>query len=108
MLQQQGSAVVNGQLVSQVPAVSQFVTGFMPYSALGAAAPLSIPPGMGLGGVSGSTLQAGAGVTGVANPQAVANAAASPFDPHTSPVPWALGGLALALIALHTLHFRTD
>lgn len=102
MLNQQGTAVVNGQLVSQAPSVSQYVSGFAPYSAVSSSGPLSIPPQMGsMGGTAGTLTP-----TADSNSQAVANAANDPFNSKVSPVVPALVGLALALWALHTIHFR--
>jgi hypothetical protein len=101
MLQQQGSIVVNGQLVSQAPIVSQYVTGYMPYNALGSAGPLTIPPSVGAG-QTGGTLTA----TADSNSQAAANAARDPFNPKVSPVIPALFALGFALFMLHEVHFR--
>jgi hypothetical protein len=105
MLQNQGSVVVNGQLVSQAAGVSQYVNGFAPYSAVSPATPLTIPPMMGSMGGLGNT---GGTITATAdsNAAATANAQADPFNPKVSPVIPALVALALALFFLHAVHFR--
>lgn len=102
MLQTQGTAVVNGQLVAQAAGVSQYVNGFAPYSAVSPAYPLTIPPTMGSFGATGGT------ITGTAdsNAQAAANAKNDPFNPKVSPVIPAILGLGVALFILHAVHFR--
>jgi hypothetical protein len=102
MLQQQGSIVVNGQLVSQAPIVSQYVTGYMPYNALASSGPLTIPPSIGTAGLTTGTLTA----TADSNSQAAANAARDPLNPKVSPVVPALLALGFALFMLHEVHFR--
>lgn len=103
MLNPQGTVVVNGQLVSQAAGVSQYVNGFAPYSAVASAGPLTIPPTVGqMGAMTGGTLTP----TADSNSQAVANASADPWNSKVSPVIPALVGLAVALWALHTIHFR--
>ena len=107
MLQQQGSIVVNGQLVSQAPAVSQYVSGYAPYSAVSSSGPLSLPPTVGGSAVSGGT----AGTltpTADSNAQAAHNAAMDPFNPKVSPVVPALFALGFALFMLHAVHFREE
>ena len=101
MLQSQGSVVVNGQLIGGIPGVSQFVNGYAPYSAVGPSGPLTIPPMMG-GGQTAGTLTG----TADSNAQAVMNARLDPFNPKVSPVIPAIVFLAIALIALHMVHFR--
>lgn len=95
--------VVNGQLIGAVPGVSQYVTGYMPYSAVSPAGPLTIPPSVG-----GMATASGGTLTGTAdsNAQAVSNAKSDPFNPKTSPVIPALVALVVALWALHSIHFR--
>lgn len=102
MLQNQGTAVVNGQLIGGVPGVSQFVNGFAPYSAVGPSGPLTIPPVVGGNGVNAGTLTG----TADSNAQAVMNARLDPFNPKVSPVVPALVFLGVALLALHMVHFR--
>lgn len=106
MLQNQGSVVVNGQLVGQIPGVSQYVSGFAPYSAVAPAGPLTIPPTVGMMATGNGGLTA----TGTAdsNAQAAANAEMDPFNPKKSPVIPALVALALALFMLHAVHFREE
>jgi len=104
MLQQQGSIVVNGQLVSQVPAVSQYVSGFSPYSPVSASGPLTIPPSVGTAGINTGTLTP----TADSNAQATQNAVMDPFNPKVSPVIPALVALGLALFMLHAVHFRDE
>jgi hypothetical protein len=106
MLQNQGSVVVNGQLVGQVPGVSQYVSGFAPYSAVSPTGPLTIPPTVGMMATAGGGLTATP--TADSNAQAVANAASDPFNPKKSPVVPALIALALALFMLHAVHFREE
>jgi len=101
MLQSQGTVVVNGQLIGGIPGVSQFVNGFAPYSAVGPSGPLTIPPMIG-GGVNAGTLTG----TADSNAQAVVNARQDPFNPRVSPVVPAIAFLAIALVALHMVHFR--
>lgn len=105
MLQSQGSAVVNGQLVGQIPGVSQYVNGYAPYSAVGPASPLTIPPTIGQSGVGTSLTPTG---TADSNAQAVQNAIADPFNIKKSPVVPAIVFLAVALLALHFIHFREE
>jgi len=102
MLQNQGTVIVNGQRVSQASGVSQYVTGFAPYSAVGPAGPLTIPPTVGTMATLGGTLTG----TADSNAQAVANAKADPFNPKTSPVIPAIVALVVSLWALHSIHFR--
>lgn len=102
MLQSQGNAVVNGQLVGQIPGVSQFVSGFAPYSAVGPSGPLTIPPMIGGNGMNAGTLTG----TADSNSQAVMNAKNDPWNPAVSPVVPALIFLGVALVALHMVHFR--
>jgi hypothetical protein len=104
MLQSQGTAVVNGQLVSQVPFVSQYVNGFAPYSAVSPSGPITIPPTVGNMGVSAGT------ITGTAdsNAQAAMNAKSDPFNPKVSPVIPALVALGVCLFVLHAVHFREE
>jgi hypothetical protein len=104
MLQSQGSVVVNGQLVGAIPGVSQYVSGFAPYSAVAPAGPLTIPPTVGMMATGNGALTP----TGTAdsNAQAVMNAKKDPFNPKTSPVIPALVALGLALFMLHAVHFR--
>lgn len=104
MLQNQGSVVVNGQLVSQVPGVSQYVNGFAPYSAVSPSAPLSIPPTMGSMGTTAGTLTP----TADSNSQAAQNAHDDPYNPKVSPVIPALVALGFALFMLHWVHFREE
>lgn len=104
MLQSQGAAVVNGQLVSQIPGVSQYVNGFAPYSAVAPAGPLSIPPTVGMMGTTAGTLTG----TADSNSQAVMNAKSDPFNSKVSPVIPALLFLGVALFALHSIHFREE
>ena len=106
MLQSQGNVVVNGQLIGAIPGVSQYVSGYAPYSAVAPAGPLTIPPTMGMM----ATGNGGLTPTGTAdsNAQAVQNAKADPFNPKASPVVPALVGLAIALWALHAIHFREE
>ena len=104
MLNQQGTIVVNGQLVSQAPAVSQYVSGFAPYSAVSSSGPLSIPPTVGGSGGAAGTLTP----TADSNSQAAANAASDPFNPKVSPVIPALLALGFALFMLHAVHFREE
>ena len=103
MLQSQGAVVVNGQLVSQIPVVSQYITGYAPYSAVAPAGPLSIPPSVGGVGTTGT-------LTGTAdsNSQAVMNAKSDPFNMKVSPVIPMLAFLGVALFALHAIHFREE
>lgn len=101
MLQNQGTVVVNGQLIGAIPGPSQYVTGFAPASALGPSGPLTIPPTIG-GGTTAGTLTG----TADSNAQAVQNAKADPFNPKVSPVLPALLMLVIALVALHLVHFR--
>jgi hypothetical protein len=103
-VQNQGSIVVNGQLVSQAPIASQYVTGYMPYSPLGSSFPLTIPPTVGGSGVNTGTLTP----TADSNAQAAQNAANDPFNPKVSPLIPALLALAFALFMLHEVHFRSD
>jgi hypothetical protein len=103
MLQNQGTVVVNGQLIGAIPGVSQYVSGFAPYSAVSPAGPLSIPPTMGGIGTTG-TLTA----TADSNAQAVANAKSDPFNSKVSPVVPMLIALAISLWALHAIHFREE
>jgi hypothetical protein len=105
MLQSQGSIVVNGQLIGAVPGVSQYVAGFAPYSAVSPAGPLSIPPSIGIMGTTTAGTLTG---TADSNAQAVMNAKSDPFNPKVSPVVPALAALAIALIVLHTVHFREE
>lgn len=105
MLQTQGGVVVNGQLVSQVPGVSQYVTGYAPYSAVSPAGPLSIPPSIGIMGTTTAGTLTG---TSDSNAQAVHNATRDPFNPKVSPVVPALVALAIALFMLHAVHFREE
>src|ERR1700679_30753 len=102
MLQKQGSAIVNGQLVSQAPIVSQYVTGYAPYSAASPSGPLTIPPTMGTWGNNAGPVSA----TADSNAQATLNAKSDPFNPKKSPVIPAIVGLGLALFILHAVHFR--
>lgn len=104
MLNQQGSIVVNGQLVSQAPAVSQYVGGFAPYSAVSSSGPLTIPPTVGSTGGTTGTLTP----TADSNAQAASNAASDPFNPKVSPVIPALVALGFALFMLHAVHFREE
>jgi hypothetical protein len=105
MLQSQGSVVVNGQLVGAIPAVSQYVTGFAPYSAVSPAGPLTIPPTVGNMALGGGFTPTG---TADSNSQAVENAKSDPFNPKKSPVIPALVALGLALFMLHAVHFREE
>lgn len=105
MLQSQGNVVVNGQLIGAIPGVSQYVAGFAPYSAVSPAGPLSIPPSIGVMGSSGAGTMTG---TADSNAQAVMNAKSDPFNPRVSPVVPALVALAIALFALHAIHFREE
>lgn len=102
MLQNQGAVIVNGQLVSQISGVSQYVSGFAPYSAVAPAGPLTIPPTMGAVGTTGGTLTG----TADSNAAAVQNAKGDPFNPKASPVIPALVFLGVALFVLHAVHFR--
>jgi hypothetical protein len=102
MLQNQGSVVVNGQLIGAIPGVSQYVNGFAPYSAVGPSGPLTIPPMMGGSGLTAGTLTG----TADSNAQAVMNARQDPFNPKVSPVVPAIVFLGVALLALHMVHFR--
>lgn len=102
MLQSQGNVVVNGQLIGGIPGVSQFVSGFAPYSAVGPSGPLTIPPTVGTTGLTTGTLTG----TADSNAQAVANARNNPFNPKFSPVVPAIIMLVVALLALHMVHFR--
>lgn len=104
MLQQQGSIVVNGQLVSQAAGVSQYVNGYAPYSAVGSSGPLTIPPTVGGVGVNTGTITP----TADSNAQAMQNAMNDPFNPKVSPVIPALFALAFALFMLHEVHFRSE
>jgi hypothetical protein len=106
MLQSQGTVVVNGQLIGAVPGVSQYVNGFAPYSAVAPAGPLTIPPTV--GGLATGNGGLTATSTADSNSQAVANATADPFNPKKSPVIPALVALAIALWALHAIHFRDE
>lgn len=105
MLQTQGTAIVNGQLVGQIPGVSQYITGFAPYSAVAPAGPLTIPPTVGMMSAGGGYTPTG---TADSNAQATANAIADPFNPRKSPVVPALVALGLALFMLHAVHFREE
>lgn len=102
MLQNQGTVVVNGQLIGAIPGASQFVGGFAPYSALAPSGPLTIPPTVGTTGLSTGTLTG----TADSNTQAVQNAVNDPFNPKKSPVVPAIVFLVVALVALHMVHFR--
>lgn len=102
MLNQQGSVVVNGQLVSQAPAVSQYVAGFGPYSAVSSSGPLTIPPTVGGVGLNTGTLTG----TADSNAQAAQNASKDPFNPKVSPVVPALIALLIAIVMLDKVHFR--
>ena len=105
MLQSQGNVVVNGQLIGAIPAISQYTTGYMPYSAVSPSSPLTIPPSVsGYGGYG----QTAGTLTGTAdsNAQAVASATSDPFNPSKSPVIPALVALGVALFMLHAVHFR--
>lgn len=106
MLQSQGNVVVNGQLIGGIPAVSQYVTGYAPYSAVAPAGPITIPPTVGTMATGNGGLTATA--TADSNAQATANAGAHPFDPKVSPVVPAILFLGVALFMLHAVHFREE
>lgn len=104
MLNQQGTIVVNGQLVSQVPSVSQYVSGYAPYSAVGSSGPLTIPPTVGSMGLNTGTLTG----TADSNAQAAQNASKDPWNPKVSPVVPALVALLIAIVMLDKVHFREE
>jgi len=103
MLQNQGTVVVNGQLVGAIPGVSQNVTGYAPYSAISPAGPLTLPPSI---GTMGSSMGGTPTNTADSNAQAVQIAKSDPFNIKKSPVVPAVIFLGVALFALHSIHFR--
>ena len=100
MLQNQGVAIVNGQLVSQAPAYAESPVGFSPYSSVGPSVPPTIPPSINTLGTNTPTVN-----NGVVD-QSLTNALNNPLNPKHSPVVPVLVMLAISLFFLHVVHFR--
>jgi hypothetical protein len=109
MLEGQGylpvSDVVNGQLVTVNPAAAVYPAAYGPspimYDMYGTQP--TTPPFA--GGAGGAAFAAPGGVD-TANNTAAQVAAANPFHPRYSPLPWALGFLLISLLGLRLIHWR--
>jgi hypothetical protein len=98
------SDVINGQLLPVNPATAIYPAAFGPnpvmYDFYGTQP--STPPFA--GGAGGSAFAAPGGVD-TANNTAAQVAAANPFHPRYSPLPWAIGLLLFGLIGLRLIHW---
>lgn len=109
--QNTGGVVVNGVRFDQAPGFAFTPTGYVPYAAQGASRPPTLPPSAGgFGGANGVAGSAGEPSTYASandNAALVAQAQANPWSPGASPVVPALIMLAISLLLLHFVHFRS-
>lgn len=99
------SDVVNGQLVAVNPAASIYPAAYGPNPVqydFYATQPTTPPFA---GGAGGAAFAAPGGVD-TANNTAAQVAAANPFHPRYSPLPWAVAFLVIGLVGLRLVHWR--
>jgi len=98
------SNVINGQLLG-LPQGFQFSPrGYGPGTVTVPASPPTVPPGVQGGSTTTQASAAGSGMGQVGRYKAAA--AANPWSPRTSVLPWAVVGLIFAVLMLHYVHYR--